>query len=257
MREYRTAEVAQRVGIHPNTVRFYEDCGLIGKPVRRENGYRVYTDAHLLQLRLVRTAFQTEVLHNGLRKRAVAAVKAAARDDADGAIRLTRAYQAQLRAERANAEAAIEVTRRLLSGLSEIPTQLFKRKEAAAALGVTADTLRNWEMNGLITVKRRQNGYRVYTGGDLQRLRIIRALRCAGYSLEAILRMLTRLDRDPRADIAAALNEPGPREDILSACDRLLISLTQADENARQMLALLEALRSLPQSRKEPVNPTV
>ncbi|WP_334308079.1 hypothetical protein [Aminipila sp.] len=28
------------------------------------------------------------------------------------------------------------------------------------------DTLRNWELNGLIAVKRKQNRYRVYTAED-------------------------------------------------------------------------------------------
>ena len=32
------------------------------------------------------------------------------------------------------------------------------------------DSLRNWEMNGLLTVKRKQNGYRVYTNENIQRL---------------------------------------------------------------------------------------
>lgn len=37
----------------------------------------------------------------------------------------------------------------------------YKRAEAAKELGLTIDTIRNWEMNGLITVKRKQNAYEV------------------------------------------------------------------------------------------------
>jgi DNA-binding transcriptional MerR regulator len=44
-------------------------------------------------------------------------------------------------------------------------------------------TLRNWELNGLMAIKRRENGYRIYTEEDLMRLKIIRSLRCANYSL--------------------------------------------------------------------------
>ena len=44
MKKYRTSEVAEMMGIHPNTVRFYEKWGLITKPVREENGYQ-YLDA--------------------------------------------------------------------------------------------------------------------------------------------------------------------------------------------------------------------
>ncbi len=69
MNTYRTSEVAERIGIHPNTVRLYEELGLIPKARRQHNGYRVFTDFHIEQLRLARTAFQIEVLQNGLRKK--------------------------------------------------------------------------------------------------------------------------------------------------------------------------------------------
>ncbi|WP_245799737.1 MerR family DNA-binding transcriptional regulator [Virgibacillus proomii] len=57
------------MGVHPNTVRLYEDLELIAKPKRQANGYRVFTDLHLEQFRLARLAFQIEVLQNGLRKK--------------------------------------------------------------------------------------------------------------------------------------------------------------------------------------------
>ena len=53
MQTYTTAAVARRVGVHPNTVRLYETIGWITSPARRPNGYRVFTEKHILQLRLV------------------------------------------------------------------------------------------------------------------------------------------------------------------------------------------------------------
>lgn len=35
---YRTAQVAKIIGIHPNSVRLYEELGLISKPQRLSNG---------------------------------------------------------------------------------------------------------------------------------------------------------------------------------------------------------------------------
>ena len=61
---------------------------------------------------------------------------------------------------------------------------------------MTIDTLRNWELNGLLTVKRRENSYRVYNDEDIKRLKIISSLRCANYSLSAILRLLKQLDEN-------------------------------------------------------------
>ncbi len=68
---YTTLEVARIIGIHPNTVRMYEEWGVIPKARRRENGYRVFTDFHIDQLKLVRTGLQIEVLQNGLRKKMI------------------------------------------------------------------------------------------------------------------------------------------------------------------------------------------
>ena len=89
MKTYKTSEVATIIGIHPNTVRLYEEWGLISKPHRKENGYRVFTDFHIQQMRLARTAFQIEILQNGLRKQMVQMLKLSAAGDFDGAITLT------------------------------------------------------------------------------------------------------------------------------------------------------------------------
>lgn len=105
------------------------------------------------------------------------------------------------------------------------------------------DALRNWEMNGLLTVKRKENGYRVYTDEDIKRLKVIRALRCAKYSLEAILRMLRQLSKNPDLDIKAALNTPLQSEDIISVCDRLIISLTTAEYNAKKIMEMLQEMK--------------
>lgn len=95
----------------------------------------------------------------------------------------------QIKKEQRNAEEAIAIAEQLLSGNEqEMDRVVLTRQETANHLQISMDTLRNWESNGLLTVKRKQNGYRVYTDEDLQRLKIIRSLRCANYSLAAILR---------------------------------------------------------------------
>ena len=53
MTTYKTTEVATIIGIHPNTVRLYEKLELIPKAERLKNGYRVFTDFHIEQCRLI------------------------------------------------------------------------------------------------------------------------------------------------------------------------------------------------------------
>ncbi len=244
MEHYKTAEVAAAIGIHPNTVRLYEDWGLISKPDRQENGYRIFTDLHIRQIRLARTAFQIEVLQNGLRKKIIEVVKASARLEFETAAALTKEYLEQVARERENAEEAIRIVRHILSG--DVPNDeiSMKRKEVSDFLGVSMDTLRNWEMNGLLNVKRKKNGYRIYSSEDIQKLKIIRTLRCANYSLESILRMVQQLSQNPNADIRVLLNTPGQDEDIISVCDRLIDSLDAAQKNAHNILEMLEDLKT-------------
>lgn len=209
MNIYKTSEVARLIGIHPNTVRLYEELELIPKPERRGNGYRVFTDLHIEQFRLARTALQVEVLQNGLRKMAIDIIKTSSTGNFDEAENITKSYIRQIKQEQKNAEEAILIVKRLLLG-DETKTDNLRltRKETADYLKLTVDTLRNWELNGLLTVKRKQNGYRIYTGADVLRLKIIRSLRCANYSLSAILRMLNELSRNPHTNIIDIIDTP-------------------------------------------------
>ena len=243
MNTYRTAEVANIIGIHPNTVRLYEELGLIPKPERRPNGYRIFTDFHIEQFKLARLALQVEVLQNGLRKKILQMVKASATGDFNTALSLTGDYLQQIKQERSNAEQAIMIVKQILSGGVPESSHLLKRKEVSEYLSISMDSLRNWEMNGLLTVKRKQNGYRVYTEADIQRLIIIRSLRCANYSLEAILHMLRQLSENPDTDIAIILNTPKQDSDIISVCDRLIVSLSAAEDNAYKILSMLQDMK--------------
>lgn len=141
MKTYKTAEVASIIGIHPNTVRLYEELHLIPRPERQPNGYRIFTDFHIEQLRLARIAFQIEVLQNGLRKKIIQMIKVSADRDFDTALALSHEYILQARQERANAEEAIEIVKRLLSGGNEAGSRCLKRKEVSEYLHVSMDTL--------------------------------------------------------------------------------------------------------------------
>ena len=240
---YKTSEVAKLIGIHSNTVRMYEDLGLISKPSRKDNGYRVFTDLHIYQLKLARKAFEVEVLQNGLRKKAIAIVKMSAKQDFDEAIVLTKEYIKSIKKEIDNANEAVDIAGKLMNRLNYEKDFNLKRKEASELLGISMDTLRNWEMNGLVNIKRKQNGYRIYTYEDIQRLKIIRSLRCGNYSLSAILRMLNKLSEHNEADINEVLNSPNENEDIISVCDKLIISLNLAIKNAEEILEMLYEMK--------------
>ena len=245
MNTYRTSEVAQLFGIHPNTVRLYEELEFLPKPEREENRYRVFNDFHIEQMKLLRIALKIEVLQNGLRKKAIEIIKTSAKGDFDDAINFTEAYLAQVKTEQRNAEEAIAIAANLISGAkNDNSGVLLNRKDAADYLRVTIDTLRNWEMNGLITVKRSTNGYRVYSEEDIRILKIVRSLRCANYSLAAILRMLSAISKDPNVNMREIIDNPPEDDDIISVCDKLITSLKSAEANAELMLNQLNRMKS-------------
>ena len=245
MKTYRTGEIASLAGLHPNTIRLYEEIGFLTKPDRLPNGYRVYTDMHLEQVLFARLALRAEVLQNGLRKTAVEIIRLCAAQNFDAALRQTQAYIEQIDREIAFAKGAIQSVEDLLKHQSPSAAPQRKRSEAAEALGITVDTLRNWELNGLICIRRRQNSYRVYEAEEMQRLLIIRTLRCANYSLSAILRLTGRLTKAEELCVADALNIPAENEEIVSVCDHLLVALSGARDDANGMLSAIGRMKQL------------
>lgn len=243
---YSTSRVAEIVGLHPNTVRMYEEWGLISKPERKANGYRVYNDIHIKQFRLARKALQIEVLQAGLRKRIIEALKLAAQYRFDEATGFAEEYIRMAEQELENAKEAAGICERLYRQQPPNDGALYKRAQAAKELGLTIDAIRNWEMNGLLCVKRKQNGYRVYDSNDLNRLKIIRALRCANYSLSAILRMLKKFDSGTdNKNALDILNTPENDEDIITACDKLAVSLENAITNAYEVISIIAEIREM------------
>lgn len=246
---YTTSEIAKIIKIHPNTVRLYEELKLIAKPERRSNGYRIFTELHIEQFKVARLALRVEVLQNGLRKKVMEIIKATARCEFEAALKLTLSYLEQIKIEKQNADKAIQIVEKLISGRTEageenIEGLCLTRNDTAEYLHVTIDTLRNWELNGLLTVKRKKNGYRVYTDSDIKRLIIIKSLRCANYSLSSILRMLHSLSDNPHTDIRTAIDTSQYTDDIITACDNLLTSLNHAEANALEIKSRLRNMKN-------------
>jgi DNA-binding transcriptional MerR regulator len=177
-----------------------------------------------------------------IRKSALALVRKSASGDLGGALELAYQHLALVQSERARAEAAAELLGRWAQGIATDTTaKPLRIGQAADFLDVTADQLRNWERNGLIEVPRDpNNGYRLYGAVELGRLRVIRMLLRAGYSMMAILRMLLQLDRG--ADPRRALDTPHPDEDVYTAADRWLSSLAEQEQRASSIIAQLERM---------------
>lgn len=239
---YRTKEIAARVGVHPNTVRIYEEWGFISPVPRQANGYRIYSDVHLFQLKIARILFRCEIVQGDIRARARAIVYTCGKEEFAKAKTMTLEYLTHLQNEHKHALSAAEVVEKWLHGPKSASASIartYSRKEAADILNVTAEALRNWERNGLIAVPRSDSGYRVYGEREMEQLRVIRSLRSAHYSLSAILRLLKRIE-EPHSNVIEILNTPRDEEDIVYVTDRLIASLQEAMAGARAAIDLYE-----------------
>jgi MerR family copper efflux transcriptional regulator len=56
MRDLRIGEAANRSGVSPKTIRFYEEAGIIKRAARGENHYRTYGEADIQTLRFIQRA---------------------------------------------------------------------------------------------------------------------------------------------------------------------------------------------------------
>ena len=237
-----TNKIAKAVGCHPNTVRLYEQWGLIPPVKRSANGYRIYTQEHLDQMRLARTALNTPWPGKAIRRSGTAIVLQAAGGDLSGSLESAYQHLVLIQSEKNQAEYVAELVSRWAQGLPvDNSNHVLRIRDAAAYLHVSVEQLRNWERNGLLTVPRDPaNRYRLYGSEELSQASVIRMLRNAGYSIMAILRMLIKIKQDDSTDIKQALDTPGPYEDLPFAADRWLTTLNEMEERAKAMIKNLE-----------------
>jgi DNA-binding transcriptional MerR regulator len=239
-----TTDIARAAGVHPNTVRRYVERGLLPPVQRAANGYRLFTQKHLDCMRVAHLVNIATYPGRAIRRSASKVLHRALAEDWGGALEGSYAHLAFVRSEQAQAETAALLLGRWVSGkIAGMIGQPMRIGQVAQLLGVSIDVLRNWERNGLITIPRNaDNHYRLYGPAEISRLRVIRMLSRAGYSLMAILRMLLQLDRGVTTDLRHALDTPSPDEDIYTATDRWLSTLAEQEQIALRLIVLVEEI---------------
>ncbi|MBK8902668.1 MAG: MerR family transcriptional regulator [Anaerolineaceae bacterium] len=244
----RTSDIAKTLGVHANTVRNYEKWGYLPEIPRGENGYRAFTAVHLEQTRLACLVLQWPYL--GERTPLVHLVQSAARQEFNTALAMANNYLTQIRKTQAVAETAVQLLEHWVNGrLTDTTTQTMTISQTAAHLNVTVETLRNWERNGLIDVPRQpSNQYRIFGATEFARLRVIRQLVQAGFSLMAISHTLQWVDGGKTDNLREALTLP-PHERANEAIDVMgdhwLPSLQEMEQQAQTIIQQINRLIQL------------
>ncbi len=269
---FKTSEIAKLFDIHPNTVRLYEEWGLLPVVSRSPSGYRLFTQAHADQIRLIRLVMKCTMFGKVIKKTAYEIIHHAAEgsfhDALECALHLRDLIDIECRqaeeAERflenwaSHAEAGSEIkpdtlpkhqepeknARKDSADVSEdicpSPGKTVGFKTTASILNITPDMLRDWERNNLIHIPRNPlNGYREYGSAEINKLRVIRVLRRSNYSNMAILRAMQKLELGSAEGLREALDNPDLDEDRGYLCftDNLLTALYTA-KNAVEEIVL-------------------
>ncbi|MBN1429011.1 MAG: MerR family DNA-binding transcriptional regulator [Anaerolineae bacterium] len=242
-RYLRTSDIARATGVHPNTVRLYEEWGYLSPVPRSRSGYRLFTEIHQDQMRLARTILNWP--YPGGKALVLDILHKSAVGDLGGALELAYTYLARVRAEHAHADAAIEFLEQWAGGqaVETQQTAPLLIGEAAKRMGVSVDKLRNWERNGLLSVPRDPgNGYRLYGIVEIGRARVIRMLLQTGYSLMSILRALQEFDRGQTRDLREILDTPRSDEDIYTVADHWLSTLAMLEQRVLDSISQIKIM---------------
>ena len=245
MKYLSTSALAKATGVHPNTVRRYAERGII-PPVKRDpaNSYRRFTEFHLDCLLLARQVYGGQYPGKGIYQSGQKVVATAVSHNLGTALELAYNHLVLVKSERAQADVAASLMERWAKGVpADATSQPLRIGQVARLLRVSIDVVRSWDRNGLIDVPRDpHNGYRRYGAAEIGRLRVIRMLSRAGYSLSAVLRMMLQLESGNTTNLRHALDTPRPDEDIYTAADRWLSTLAEEERRAHTMIAIIEEM---------------
>ncbi|MFB6888250.1 MerR family transcriptional regulator [Kitasatospora sp. NPDC056327] len=114
--------------------------------------------------------------------------------------------------------------------------------ELARVTGTTARALRHYEQAGLIGSGRAPNGYRTYEESAVVRVRNIRALLEAGFTLEDVRPFLGCLDRDAFGPPSAGALRIA--RDRLAVLERRIAAQTAARDRLASAIAAAERERA-------------
>ena len=235
----RIGDLSRITGVKAGTIRFYEKCGFLEPAKRLPNGYRVFGKRHVYQVRVCRLVFGGFV--NRRLRRISREVLQASRDwnpreYRRAADRYLRAVDEEIR----RTETAVAVVMDKLRETGESGL-CYTKKQAACLAGVTAETVRGWERNGLFRQRARYEK-RLYSQRELNRMYVIRLLLDSGYSMMAVRSFFGAYDGEGGEPALRQLMEPGESETLIYRADRYMETLLAAREKAGLLCAMAQEM---------------
>ena len=239
---YYIGEIAEKTGVKAGTIRFYEKIGFLEPVARMPNHYRLFNEHHVIQIRVCSLVFGGFV-NTRLRKISMSIIPAAREWDLEAYDRTTQNYLQAVEQDITRTKKAVSIVTKQ-ADLNEKEEKEYSKKEAAELLGVTSETIRNWERNGLLERKPAYSR-RIYQPAEIRRMYMIRFLLDTGYSSMAILRFLTEYDSGQDQKASGFLLGTVEDKEFISRTDQYLKSLRIAKGQAEALCHLLAEMKKV------------
>lgn len=237
--ELKIGSLAKLTGVKAGTIRFYEKCGFLEPVKRLPNGYRIFYRRHIYQIRVCRLVFGGFV--NRRLRRISRDILQASRDGNPEAYRQAAdRYLQAVEEDIRRTKRAVDIVMDKLQETRE-DGLLYTKKQAAALVGATSETIRNWERNSLFR-QRAQYEKRLYSQQEMNRMYVIRMLLDNGYSMMEVRSFFEEYDGGGRELAIQQLMEPGENEDLIYRADRYMETLLEAKEKARQLCTMADEM---------------
>lgn len=112
---------------------------------------------------------------------------------------------------------------------------MYHIKEAAQLSGVSVKTLHHYDKIGLLVPAKSENGYRIYSQVDLERLQVILYYKYLGFSLEKIAELLSQDDQALLPHLVRQLEYLQQERDRLDTLISTLQKTIQEEKGERKM----------------------
>ncbi len=242
MELFNIGEVTRFTGVKAGTIRYYEGCGFLENVNRLPNNYRIFNRHHIYQVIICKLVF-CGFVNKQLRKASMRIIEAAKEWDLSEYKYTTSIYLKLIQDEIHRVHTVIELVR---SGLmtENASINIYTKKQAADILGITEETIRNWERNDLLTSFKPYQR-RIYSQKIINRMYLIHLLINTGYSIMLIRKFLLDYDNSKNINSIELLVNPGEHKDLIGVADRYLQSLHELHNVAKELYMLQEEMKKL------------
>lgn len=195
MNVFTTKQIANQVGVHPNTVRLYEKWRYISPVKRKSNGYRIYTEKHLEEMIIARIAFPGPYPVNS--KSLFKMINAYINENYTAALNFAKSYKESVIDEQERSKEVLRILDQWHKGQYGTDKIIaVSRKSFASVNQVSVETIRTWERNGLYEPEVNTSRYKKYSEFDFEKVQIIRMLRKRGFSIASLAQVFNNKNKE-------------------------------------------------------------